>query len=278
MNPAGDLDATAYSVALCRNALYGALSLGLHPPTREGLAQLATPQTRKAILEAARCLERDAAGAAEPEKGGGAPASARLTTSARIWGRDLGRLGLEEAIGAHERLFGHTVRGRVCPYESEYGENALFQQAHQLADLAGFYAAFGLALAEAEHERADHISCELEFMEFLARKEAYALEAGDGVMLQGTRRGARLFLQEHLGRFGRAFGLSLQEAAPHGFHAGLGRLLHDFLLLDSRRQGIETGPAGLQLRDPTEADVPMQCGSACDPTACAPAAPVMKDS
>lgn len=277
MNPARDLDAAAYSVALCRNALYGALSLGLHPPTREGLAQLAAPQTRKALLEAARCLERDAAASGEPNASRGVPAFVRLKAGARIWGRDLGRLGLEEWSREHSHLFGHTVRGSVCPYESEYGQNALFQQSHQLADLEGFYTAFGLALAEDEHERADHISCELEFMEFLSCKEAYALEAGDDLMLEGTRRGTRLFLQEHLGRFGRAFGLSLQEAAPHGFHAGLGRLLHDFLLLDSRRHGIETGPAGLQLRDPTEADVPMQCGSACDPTDCAPAAHVMKD-
>ena len=41
-------------------------------------------------------------------------------------------------------LFGHTVRGEIPPYETEYGNEALFQQPQELGDLMGFYRAFGL--------------------------------------------------------------------------------------------------------------------------------------
>jgi len=262
------------AAALSRSVLYDALALGLQTPSREGVEQLAARRMRQACVEAARCLEREM----EVESAGKADAVAPITASAGIWARELARLDTQQLLLEHARLFGHTVRGRVCPYESEYGQNALFQQSHQLADLTGFYAAFGLELDEAVHERADHIACELEFMHFLARKEAYALETRDDAMLEGTRRGARLFLQEHLGKFGRAVALSLQETGEKGFYAGLGRVLHECLLLDSRRQGIETGPPGLQLRPESESDVPMQCGGACDPAACASGPPLPRDA
>ena len=70
----------------------------------------------------------------------------------------------------------HRPRGTITPYETEYGNEALFQQPQELGDLMGFYRAFGLAMKQDRRERADHISCECEFLMFLALKEAYALE------------------------------------------------------------------------------------------------------
>ena len=46
-------------------------------------------------------------------------------------------------------LFGHTARGEITPYETEYGNEALFQQPQELGDLMGFYRAFGLDMKPA---------------------------------------------------------------------------------------------------------------------------------
>ena len=45
------------------------------------------------------------------------------------------------------------------------------------------------------------ISCECEFLMFLALKEAYALEQDNQEMLAETRKAEKLFLRDHLGRF-----------------------------------------------------------------------------
>lgn len=98
------------------------------------------------------------------------------------------------------KLFGHTTRGIVSAYETEYSGESIFQQPHDLGDLTGFYLAFGLTVNVNEHERADHISCECEFLSFLAVKEAYALAIGDPSMLEQVRKARRLFLRDHVAR------------------------------------------------------------------------------
>lgn len=163
--------------------------------------------------------------------------------------------------GSHERLFGHTLRGAVCPYESEYGKRALIQQAHELADLAGFYEAFGLRMPEGRRERVDHVACELEFLGFLSCKEAWALEAGEAELVEITRNAIGQFLGEHLGRFGRAFAVSLQTADPRGTYGRAGELCEAFLEVECERFRVPLGPALLELRSAREDAVPMACGS-----------------
>ena len=58
------------------------------------------------------------------------------------------------------------------PYETEYGNEALFQQPQEMGDLMGFYQAFGLTVRVDEHERCDHISCKCrKFLLFLLSKK-----------------------------------------------------------------------------------------------------------
>src|SRR5262249_11137265 len=86
--------------------------------------------------------------------------------------------GFESFLACYLATFGHAARGRCPLNEIEYGDlkaDGLFQP-HRLADLAAFYRAFGLEVAEEAGERHDHICLELEFMCVLAAKEAYALE------------------------------------------------------------------------------------------------------
>jgi TorA maturation chaperone TorD len=117
----------------------------------------------------------------------------------------IGRL-LHAAAGAslreeYYRTFGHQI-SKDCPlYETQYGAGHVFQQAQDLADIAGFYQAFGLEVAESAGERPDHISLELEFMSILTYREAYAwLHHGPDQVAQ-LRETQQAFLRDHLSRW-----------------------------------------------------------------------------
>lgn len=230
---------------LARAVVYRALGIGLDQPTQATHAGFCAG--RAALQLAARTLEEEVDG----------PLFAAVE---RLLG--LAPPGHEALRRSHERLFGHTLRGRVCPYECEYDSRAMLQQAHDLADLAGFYAAFGLCTGEGRHERPDHVACEVEFLEFLVRKECWALEHGDGEMAGTTRAAARMFLGDHLARFGRAFAGALQEAEPDGFYGALGELCETFLRLECERLDLPLGPKVLELCSTEPDGVPMACGSA----------------
>jgi TorA maturation chaperone TorD len=229
-------------LALCRSALFEALALGFRPPSPETVARLASSDAAAGLVVAAETV-------------GGAPLGAlarRLTTADD---------GLDALAIAYRRLFGHVARGEVPLYETEYGGDELFLQPQELADVGGFYAAFGLRLVPDCGERVDHVSCEGEFLMFLARKEAFALERGDDAMLVTTRAAARLFLRDHFGRFVPALDARLARAETVGFYAALGALAAAFVESECARVDIPAGPATMRLRVPVEDRVPMACGA-----------------
>ena len=235
--------AATADLALCRSVLYEALAIGFRPPAAGGIERLTGAGTGAGLRAAAACL---APGLEE-----------RVGDLVRAAGT-----GVDELEAARLRLFGHTGRGRVPPYETEYGEKDIFQQPQELADVAGFLCAFGLAIRPDEHERIDHVSCQCEFLGFLARKEAHALEAGDQAMLEETVKAERLFLRDHLARFAPAFAGGLEREDAGGFHGALGRLLLAFLAFDSSRLGVQLGTATLSLRlAPVDDATPIGCAT-----------------
>ncbi|MBI3940874.1 MAG: molecular chaperone TorD family protein [Acidobacteria bacterium] len=247
--------------AVGRSVLYGFMSLALHSPTPETYAQFSSGDTPRVLREAASVIG-DATAAQQLKPAVPSSDDKAIDIAARVndWIQTFQPLTLDQLLDFQGKLFGHTARGLVCPYETEYGQEALFQQPRQLAAITGFYHAFGLAPRNSERERVDHVSCELEFLEFLSLKEAYALESGDGDMRAETCKATRLFLKDHVGRFGRAFARSLQEQDSMGFFARLGDLLYDSISLECRRLQIEAGPPLLRLRSAEEDGVPMACG------------------
>lgn len=191
--------------ALARSRIYGFLSLGFAYPEAAWLSSLSRQSAR-----IAKTL---------------APIIAGLT--------------LERWRAAHAECFGHTISKECPPYEGEYGQAHIFQQTQTLADIAGFYRAFGLELAADVHERVDHISVELEFMHFLCRKEAHGLQKGhapEGIA-QGRAAQAR-FLSEHLGAWAPQFARRLCALDERGLYGRLGELLDAHLLSELRRIGV----------------------------------------
>lgn len=72
---------------------------------------------------------------------------------------------------AYQVVFGLTM-SKICPpYETEYCEwKDPTHRAQRLADVSGFYCAFGLEPSRRVPERADNIALEIEFVAFLIEK------------------------------------------------------------------------------------------------------------
>jgi putative dimethyl sulfoxide reductase chaperone len=110
--------------------------------------------------------------------------------------------GLSEDYGD---IFGHALSRDCPPYETEYAGAHIFMQSSELADIGGFYAAYGLAIDETQHERLDHISPELEFMHVLCEREAYALNNDRDEQAEACSQTQGQFIEDHLGRWGTYF-------------------------------------------------------------------------
>ena len=136
--------------------------------------------------------------------------------------------------GEYRRIFGHTVSKDCPPYETEYGKAHIFQQASEMADIGGFYRAFGLEASEENRDRLDHISTELEFMHVLAYKEAHALEYHGEEKGQLCREAQQKFLNEHLGRWALYFVGLLSKKAETGFYRELASLTKSFMTFEAR--------------------------------------------
>lgn len=129
-----------------------------------------------------------------------------LARTGRAW---RGRADAELAA-EYVRLF--LGGGPVMLHETAYGDaRRIAGRTAELADIGGFYAAFGFTLSESDPDLPDHLCAELEFHSLLLVKQAYALARGWLSKAGLARAAARTFLEQHLGRWVGAFRSSLQE-------------------------------------------------------------------
>lgn len=155
----------------------------------------------------------------------------------------------ERLASAYHALF-HIDDG-VWLYESEYTCHHEFQKAENLADISGFYRAFGL---QPNGERHDHLSVQLEFMHALAFKEAYARAqenasktSDDEERLAVTLDAERKFLGEHLARWIPAFARAVRERRPlggrserRGFYLQMVDWLQEFVNKELNTLGVDS--------------------------------------
>jgi TorA maturation chaperone TorD len=144
-------------------------------------------------------------------------------------------LSLSQLQIAYLHSFG--AAGSLC-YETEYGLPHEFRQSQELADIAGFYRAFGFLNGGPVRERPDHLAVELEFMQALALKEAHA-------QLNGLTEYAELcvdaqakFLGDHLGTWIGLFAQSLALNAADGLYLPLAEFAAAFVRADAARLGV----------------------------------------
>jgi putative dimethyl sulfoxide reductase chaperone len=120
----------------------------------------------------------------------------------------------EEAIRAeYSRLF--IAAGGCSLNETSHGPRGLTSAA-ELADIQGFYRAFGFERSATHPEMGDHVASELEFYAAVLLKLAYATLQDWADQREVAGDGARRFLEAHLGRWLPALGARLRalNAAP----------------------------------------------------------------
>jgi putative dimethyl sulfoxide reductase chaperone len=169
---------------------------------------------------------------------------------------------LRELQQRYDSLFGHAVRGACPAYEMEYGRNEIIRQASDLADLAGFYRAFGLEIANDANGRPDHIAAECEFMSALCLKEAHARSQGDNENADICFDAERTFLRDHLARWLPALMHQVGEADADGLFGAFARFADAFVKAECNLFDVHAGPSTLELRTPDPVlDTQISCGS-----------------
>jgi DMSO reductase family type II enzyme chaperone len=209
----------AGSVARHRAMLYAILAQGLSAPT-------------EALCLA---LNDDMFGATLAHALGGAPGAHRRLIDPALMAALPHATTMEALLVEYTRLFASDL---ICAhYEADYVAGGSFRLAHVLADVSSIYAAFGVRVSDVAHERADHIVIELDFMNFLAAKEAHAARQGESAKARLCRRAQKLFFQRHLGRWARAFAGQFAAAARLDFYQRLRRLLEALMLAEAEYLG-----------------------------------------
>lgn len=144
-----------------------------------------------------------------------------------------------DLVADHVRVFGLTPCRECSPYETDYHANEdPFFLSQQMADVAGFYRAFGVQPGGRRRERPDHIALELEFMALLLSKQRLAAVRSDRQSLEHVevcRRAQQSFLRDHLAWWAPAFAQMLLRKAERGPFSLAASALSAFLPLERSR-------------------------------------------
>jgi TorA maturation chaperone TorD len=142
-------------------------------------------------------------------------------------------------LAALQTAYRHTfgAAGSLC-YETEYGLPHEFGQSQELADINGFYRAFGFTSGGRVRERPDHVAAELEFMSILVLKEAYTAHYGPLEHFEVCLEAQRSFLRDHLGRWIDLFAQSVALNAKGGPYPALASFCARFVAADAARLGV----------------------------------------
>jgi TorA maturation chaperone TorD len=163
---------------------------------------------------------------------------------------------LDELRPSYEAVFGGAVR--CPPYEGSY-ESDPVRSSREMADVAGFYRAFGAESAGPARERPDHAGCELEFLSFLAVKRLEAEEAGQDEQAAVCREAEEAFLRDHLGRWLPTFCREVAEESDSFVYRLLALAGERFVAGELARRGIEPAPLRPRRRTAVEGDE-VTCG------------------
>jgi TorA maturation chaperone TorD len=151
---------------------------------------------------------------------------------------------VEELRDDYNRVFGLVIPKECPPYETEYlPSSEPFFRSQELADIAGFFRAFGVEPASAFPERPDYLAIELEFLAFLLMKKRLALGSAEWnpdaqEQAEVCAEAERDFVRDHFAWWVPAFATGLARKAGRGYLYELGRVLAALVPLERERLGI----------------------------------------
>lgn len=148
---------------------------------------------------------------------------------------DLSGMDQEKLQREFMLVFTHGFSKECPPYEIFYGPEGYTMQIEILMELGGFYKRYGVDLSDKSDERPDHISIELEFMQYLTYKQAYGIQHGHkDEAIKVAREGQKKFMLNHIGRWVPLFCKFLSQKAPKGLYLNLSEILSLFMASEVR--------------------------------------------
>lgn len=236
--------------SVARRQLYHFLALACSDPRSRRWSKLQDPQLRELALAAAAHLAAHTA--AQPESlAPGELSPAQLDLSPLLGFLD--QPGLDH-VAAHDRVYGLLSSSECTPHETSYCPQTFsVYRSSRLADIAGFYRAFGVSASRDQPERVDHIALELEFMAWLLAKEEHARASEDDTVLERAeicQDAQRRFLEEHLAWWVPAYAGALWKRTegtpgpvgaadpPRTFHGALALALAAFVPVERALAGV----------------------------------------
>ena len=239
----GDTAVWSTQVLVLRAGIYEVVALGFAYPTetqRADLGVLAAGLVNSAASqEYIDGRERDLVGA--------------LGAVGVAWGS-----GHQHAVEADfNRLFSGPME--CPPHETAY-EPDIFRRQRALADIVGFYRAFGFDLGEETRWQADHIGVELEFCSILLQRQAHAVANGWTEQAEICDEALRSFLTDHLGRWYRSLAALLRTTGSVGAYVELAELTERWVSAELRSLDLRPEPLAERPRSFDE-DQPPSCGA-----------------
>ncbi len=144
------------------------------------------------------------------------------------------------AEGYRNTFGGATVSMDCPPFEMYFSGSHIWQQTQDLADISGFYKAYGLETSEEGVAiRWDHISVELEFLHFLTYKLAYAIENHGEEEQELCLAAKKKFLNAHIGKWVHAFSRAVWRKSPLEFYKQVAKLANDVIHLDMEKLDVD---------------------------------------
>jgi TorA maturation chaperone TorD len=142
----------------------------------------------------------------------------------------------------YSRLF--LGAGLVPLREGGFGGGLRFAgQPVDIADVSGFYLAFGFVLPDSAASPPDFLGAELEFMSLLHLKLALAFQRRKMEHVRVTRTAMAHFLKDHLGRWAEPLAAALADASALPAYRTMGRLLVRAVETDCLRLKIRPSKA-----------------------------------
>jgi len=201
-----------------RSTLYGTVSALFSDPESEKFAMLFTPKIQGCVLDA--CFQIEELEHSE---------ETALSKSFQMLMSKLDEKKKENIRNEFVNVFGHTLSKQIAPYALEHLKNSdVFFRTQKLADLNGFYKAFGMEVESIE--RADHISTQTEFLSFLLLKELLAVQNDLHDEKEVCEKAFADFNNDHFLDWVDMLAENLATHVDGGFYPVAGRFLQEFLI------------------------------------------------
>jgi len=203
-----------------RSTLYGAVSALFSDPESEKFAMLFTPKIQGCVLDDCFQLEEKK--------------DQNKTTLSSLFQKlmvDLENSKKSKIRDEFVDVFGHTLSKQIAPYALEHLKNSdVFFRTQKLADLNGFYKAFGMEVESIE--RADHISTQTEFLSLLLLKELLAMTNDLVEEKEVCEKAFTDFYSDHFFDWTEMFAENLYKHVDGEFYSLAGRFLWEFLRME----------------------------------------------